>query len=411
MQYFQGAVKFSVEQRINIKFRPELQFSLVKDAEEKVYTLYDPYNYRYFQFKEYEYGISQLLDGVNSAEDVCAKFDEQFDAILPKETLELFIRKLYDLGLIEGAPVPPKKDQYSGWLFKKFKLFNPDKLFNFLIDYVRVLFSPLAVKVFIVVLIIAGYVLLKRWNELNTYGIPGTSPDQWFGYIVIGIIVILIVSTHEFAHGLSLKYFGGRVPEIGFMLLLFMPAFYCDVSDAWRFPKKQRLFVTFAGGFYEVVLGAFALIVWSFAEPHLWLADIAYLIIVSSIFTIGINFNPLIRLDGYYLLSDFLEMPNLRSESVGYIVSSVAKMFVKLPEKRHSTKEKIVFICYGVLSTIFIIFMIYILYSLLAGWLIDNLRLTGVIISIVILISFLFSYMKGIIKGARQLNKVRKQKN
>ena len=207
-----------------LKLRDELTFSLVKEEPEKIYTLYDPYNDRYFQFKEYEYVIAGLMDGQTSSRVICQKFEEQFDAELPLETLEVFARKLFALGLIEGAPIPPKIDKYSGVLFKKFKLFNPDKLFDAIIDYVRFLFHPLTVKIFVVVLFIAGYLLLKRWNEVAAYGMPGTNAGDWSGLGLIVLIIIAIISTHEFAHGLSLKNYGGKVPEMGFMLMIFIPA-------------------------------------------------------------------------------------------------------------------------------------------------------------------------------------------
>jgi len=200
------------------------------------------------------------------------------------------------------------------------------------------------------------------------------------------------------------------VPEMGFMLMIFIPAFYCDVSDAWKLSKNKKLFVTFAGGFYELVVGAFAVIIWNFADPYLWLSDLAYLVMVSSVFTIGINFNPLLRLDGYYLLSDWLEMPNLRSESIKYFMRLVSAPFKKLPPANYTLKEKIIYPVYAVLSTLFIMFMISIIYSLVSGWLIDTFRLPGVLLSIFILIFFLSLILKGIIKPGTNTNKTESQK-
>lgn len=384
----------------NPKFRPDLQFSLVKDSNEKVYTLYDPYNDRYFQFKEYEYAISSLLDGVNTGKEISEKFEQQFDAVLPLETLQAFVMKLHSMGLLVGAPIPPKVDKYSGILFKKFKLFNPDPIFDKLIKYVGFLFTPLAVKIFAVIILFAGYLLLKRWSEFFSYGMPSFGHSDWTGVAVGAVLIIIIISTHEFAHGLSLKYFGGKVPEIGFMFLILLPACYCDVTDAWKLTKNKKLFVTFAGGFYEVLVGAIAMIIWSYAEPHLWLSDIAYLVVMGSVFTIGFNFNPLIRLDGYYILSDFLEIPNLRSESVQYLMTMFASKKSGAQRRKYTLREKIIFVLYGILSTLFIVFMVAVIYSLLANWLIDTLRLSGVLVSIFILMFLLYMILKGIIKGA-----------
>lgn len=394
----------------NPKFRPDLQFTLVKDSNEKVYTLFDPYNDRYFQFKEHEYVISNLLDGVNTGKDVSAKFEQQFDAILPLETLQSFVMKLHSMGLLVGAPIPPKVDKYSGLLFKKFKLLNPDKLFDFLIQYVSFLFNPKAVKFFIVIILFAGYLLLKRWPEFSSYGMPTIGNSEWISLVTGITIIILIISTHEFAHGLSLKYFGGKIPEIGFMFMIFLPACYCDVTDAWKLSKNKKLFVTFAGGFYEILVGSIAMIVWYYSEPHLWLSDLAYLVVIGSVFTIGFNFNPLIRLDGYYILSDFLEIPNLRTESVQYLMSIFATKKKGVDYRKYTLREKIIFILYGILSTLFIVFMIAVIYSLLANWLIDTLRLSGVLVSIFILLFALYTILKGTIKAAFKGKKPQDQK-
>jgi putative peptide zinc metalloprotease protein len=390
--------------------RQDLQITLVKDGAEKIYTVVDPTNDRYFQFKEYEYIISQLFDGNRTGPEIIQYFEEHHDAVLPAETLETFARKLFSMGLIEGAPIPPKKDKYSGLLFKKFKLINPDPLFNKIIPYVGFLFHPISIKIFAVIILIAGYLLVKRWDEVAIYGMPHMGSSGWMSGLIVALIIVLIISSHEFAHGLSLKYYGGKVPEMGFMLLLFLPAFYCDVSDAWKLPKKRKLFVTFAGGYYEILVGAVGVIVWTFAEPHLWLANLAYLIMISSIFTLGFNFNPLIRLDGYYLLSDFLEMPNLRSESVEYVMRLFKGKSDKLPPRKYTTREKIIYFLYGILSTLFIIFMLSLIFTLVAGWLVENLRLQGVLISIFILIFLLFSLLKGIIKSNMPANASEEQK-
>ena len=391
------------------KLREDLEFILVKDSEEKVYTVFDPFNNRYFQFKEYEYVISQLLNGKNMPEEVCRLFEEEFDAILPRETLEVFVSKLGDLGLIEGVDIPDKVDKYKGALFHKFKLFNPDKLFDAIIPYIRPIFNPVAIYIFWGLIIFAGYLLLKHWEEFSNYGMPHFGYAEWFSYVLSAIIIIAIISTHEFAHGLSLKNYGGKVPEIGFMLMIFMPAFYCDVSDAWKLPKKQKIFVTFAGGFYEIVVGAIAVIIWCIAEPHLWLADIAYLVMVGSVFTIGFNFNPLIPLDGYYLLSDFLEMPNLRTESIQFIMRSTLGRKVAGAQKKYSTKEKLIFTFFGIGSMLFMLFMLGLIYTLVAGWLADTMQLTGILIAIGILIFFLYIILKGIIKAVLQVQKAKNQ--
>src|SRR5439155_25699569 len=109
----------------------------------------------------------------------------------------------------------------------------------------------------------------------------GTATANWHGFILdfsrlyrfstvwlVLAVSFLVVSAHEFAHGLTCKHFGGSVRELGFMLLFFQPAFYCNVSDAWLFPPKaQRLWVTFAGAYFEMFLWALATFIWRVTDP------------------------------------------------------------------------------------------------------------------------------------------------
>ncbi|HEX6960957.1 MAG TPA: HlyD family efflux transporter periplasmic adaptor subunit, partial [Lacipirellula sp.] len=117
---------------------------------------------------------------------------------------------------------------------------------------------------------------------------------------------------HELGHAIACRHFGARPQEMGVLLLAGAPTLYCDVSDAWRLPSKwQRMAVSSAGMMVELVLAAAAVIVWRYSEPGLVSAICLSLIVVCSVGTLAINANPLLRYDGYYLLADWLEVPNL----------------------------------------------------------------------------------------------------
>src|SRR5207247_10940684 len=132
--------------------------------------------------------------------------------------------------------------------------------------------------------------------------------------------MLLVIVAHEFAHGLTCKFYGGSVREIGFLLLFFQPAFYCNVSDAWLFPEKyKRLWVTFAGAYFEIFLWAMATLVWRVTDTHTIVNYLALVVMATSAIKTLFNLNPLIKLDGYYLLSDWLEVPNLRAKAFRYV--------------------------------------------------------------------------------------------
>ena len=119
-----------------------------------------------------------------------------------------------------------------------------------------------------------------------------------------------IIVIHELGHGLTCKYFGGKVHEIGAMLFYFQLAFFCNVNDAWTFPERRaRLWVTAAGAWIQLVVASIAAMVWWAATPGSLLAYAAFAgVFTGGIATVLMNANPLIPLDGYYALSDYLEV-------------------------------------------------------------------------------------------------------
>jgi putative peptide zinc metalloprotease protein len=137
---------------------------------------------------------------------------------------------------------------------------------------------------------------------------------MWLAAIV-GVKVL-----HELGHAMACRSFGARPQEMGVLLLAGAPSLYCDVTDAWRLPSKwQRMAVSSAGMFVELVIAAGAVVVWRYAEPGALSTVCLSLIVVCSIGTLLINANPLLRYDGYYLLSDWLEVPNLAQRGRGLL--------------------------------------------------------------------------------------------
>src|SRR5206468_3627959 len=186
-----------------------------------------------------------------------------------------------------------------------------------LVVRLRWLFTPQFLIASAVTILFAGGVTISNWSEI-TGGFMRLFRVE--GFLLVYLTTLAVVTCHEFAHGLTCKRFGGKVHEIGFMLIYFQPAFYCNVSDAWLFPEKsRRLWVTFAGAYFEMFLWALATLVWRLTEPDNLINYLASGIILTSAIKSLFNLNPLIKLDGYYLLSDWLEVPNLRQKAMGYL--------------------------------------------------------------------------------------------
>jgi putative peptide zinc metalloprotease protein len=197
------------------------------------------------------------------------------------------------------------------------------------------------------------------------------------------VTVLAVTTAHEFAHGLTCKYFGGEVREIGFLLLYFQPAFYCNISDAWLFPKKsQRLWVTFAGAYLEIFVWSLATLIWRVTEPDTWINFMALIVMATSGVKTFFNMNPLIKLDGYYLLSDYLDVPNLRQRSMGYLKSLMKRLWRwSIADGPKATpRERRIYVAYGVLAMIYSTWILSLVATEFGGYLVEQYQGAGFVV-------------------------------
>jgi multidrug resistance efflux pump len=314
-----------------IKLRNDLIVSRQNGTDGTVFVIKDPVTERFFRFKETEHFIAQQFDGATSPDTVRARVKAELGMALSPENLDQFINRLRRIGLLTegegGQPVQPaRRRRVAGDIFYlRFKLFDPDRLFNWLLPKVRLLFTPQFLVVSAALVVCAAGVSVVHWSEI-VHQVRGLFRIE--SLALFWLVCLVVVGAHEFAHGLTCKYFGGRVWEIGFMLIYFQPAFYCNVSDAWLFPEKsKRLWVTFAGAYFEIFLWALATLVWRLTDPSSTLNHFVLVVTASSAITSFFNMNPLIKLDGYYLLSDWLGVPNLRKRAFGYLGARIKRLW------------------------------------------------------------------------------------
>ena len=140
----------------------------------------------------------------------------------------------------------------------------------------------------------------------------------------MGLVKIL----HEVGHAVCCKAVGGEVREAGALFLVFSPALYCDVSDSWSLPSKwQRIAIAAAGIYVDLLVAAAATFVWWGTDPVSFAHNLCLgLMVVCAAGTLAWNANPLLRFDGYYVLSDWLEVPNLAEESIRHLRAAAARL-------------------------------------------------------------------------------------
>ena len=234
------------------------------------FVVKDPATGRFFRFKEIEGFIIGQLDGATSLNVVQSRVENSFGATLSLQNLEQFVEKLSRLGLLQAKEVeeisPQKRGRVRGNLFYlRFKFFDPDSLLDRLIRCTGFFFTPAFVVFSALLTVFALGLTVANWDDLIR---EIQIQFRFQSFVVAWFTIMGVIALHEFAHGLTCKRFGGKVHEIGFLLIYFQPAFFCNVSDAWLFREKsRRLWVTFAGAYFEIFLWATATVIWRVSLP------------------------------------------------------------------------------------------------------------------------------------------------
>ncbi|HEY4235609.1 MAG TPA: site-2 protease family protein, partial [Lacipirellulaceae bacterium] len=198
----------------------------------------------------------------------------------------------------------------------QFRGVNPDRFLTAVHERCRWLFSKAALAVAVVIVLYAASLVVGHFDEFRAR-LPELSAfvdmRNWL-WLIAAIAGVKIL--HELGHALACKHFGGEVHELGVMLLAFMPCLYCDVTDSWRLASKwQRIIVSAAGMLVELVIASVATIIWWHAAGSLLALVALDVMVIATVHTLAVNGNPLLRYDGYYILSDLLESPNLWQRS------------------------------------------------------------------------------------------------
>lgn len=388
------------------KLRSDLIISRQIISDQPVYVVKEPVSERFFRFREIEGYILNHLDGKMDVGELRKKVEAEFNAALPRSTLDGFIAKLAKLNLLAAtaevtAPaVQPRMGKVRGDVFYlRFKAFNPDALLSRLVRRLRFLFTPSFVVLSSLTILGAASLTAFNWEQIRL-DLPRLYNAS--SLLLAYVVMLLVITAHEFAHGLTCKYYGGGVREMGFMLIYFQPAFYCNVSDAWLFPKKShRLWVTFAGAFFEIFIWAIATIVWRITDPYTVLNYMALVVMATSGIRTLFNLNPLVKLDGYYLLGDLVGVQNLRHRAFAYLGNGIRRVIglQRIQSGTATPREKRVFLIYGILAASYSIWLFVLVATALGGFLTRKYRGWGFVLFTLLLVSIFRSPLKKLLKA------------
>ena len=230
-------------------------------------------------------------------------------------------------------------------------LFNPSRLLNRIVPWMHWAFGRPAVVVWCIVCLIGIVVAAGHRGELVESSSVLLDRDNWLRLAVVWLILKIL---HETAHAVTCMHFGGTVPSAGVLLVVFTPLPFVDVTASWRFPSKwQRIATAAAGVYLELFVAALAVIFWSWSGDSVVRHACLNVAATASVGSLLINGNPLMRFDGYYILSDWLELPNLSASGQKFIAGLFQRMLgVEVPPDGRSLRTRRIVAVYAIASLV-----------------------------------------------------------
>ncbi len=332
MVHSEPTLASSTRRPLRLALRQDLQVQVQNYLGRQYWIIKDPISLKYFRFEEEEYRLLSWLDGATSLEQLKRRFEAQFaPQKISVSEIHQFMGRMYRVSLLvsdswgqgqqlyERFQETQRRNRRAAWsnfMAIRFRGIDPDRFLGGVNRWLGWVFSGPAVLAG-VALMLAAAMLLGVQFDIVQHRLPRF--QQFFGagnWFWLAVTLSLTKVLHEMGHGLACRRLGGRCHEAGVMLLLFMPCLYCNVTDSWMIPSKwKRAAIGAAGMYVELLLAAICTFLWWFSVPGFFNGLCLNVMFVWSISTLLFNANPLMRYDGYYILSDLVEIPNLRQKA------------------------------------------------------------------------------------------------
>ena len=408
---------------VRLRVRPDLQIFEQKYEGKTYHVVKDPVCLRYYRFNQQEYFVFQLFDGDHTLEQVRDRFEDEFKPHrLEYHDLEGFARQLVTAGLVQHEQQGAGKHLFerrakqrrlkrltalTNILYWKIPVFDPDRILTWMYQYLSWIFTgwffALSVGLMLSALIHVTLHFDTFYSKLPAYQEFFSWNSVLYMWISLGVVKII----HEFGHGLSCKAFGGESHEMGVLLMCLSPALYCNVTDAWTLADKwKRIIISFAGIYVELIIAAIATFVWWYTPAYPVVNNIALCVMVHcSVSTVVFNANPLMRFDGYYILADWLEIPNLREKSNRFLNNLfLAKCLgVEVPPEAYMTPwRKWLFVIYAIASWVYRWVVLFGILWFLADFLGPKLKILSQMLALASLGSLFIWPAYKVIKNIRQ---------
>jgi putative peptide zinc metalloprotease protein len=348
-----------------------------------VVRIYVPSVAGMYTFEKSEWALTQLFDGRRSYEEIAKLYSQQNGIQYDAETVRDFAAslessefwyktpqekniQLLQLNREERKKKLQAKSIWTDLSDVDFPAFNPDRFVTWVHSKTKFIYTPWFTVISLMGVLFTAGITIAHWQEIqrDTIDFYTFSKRTWMDVACLYTLGMFVVGVHEFAHAHACKHYGGRVPAMGFALVYLLPAFYTDTTEGFvHGTQSQRLIISFAGVWSEMLLCAIATPIWWGTPPETLVHRGAHFIMMmTGMMCLILNWNPLIKLDGYYMLADLVGITNLKEDSTAYASAWVKKHVWRLPvEVPYIPKQRrLGFVTYALISGVYSYFILYI---------------------------------------------------
>ncbi len=359
-----------------VRLRPDLQIAPIHRGIDCKYIVKDPVNLKYFEFDEHEFALLERLDGHTGWDELRRWFNRRFPPLkLTHRALQSMIWRLYQQGLLstggagqgwrlaeralEASQQERRRIFSQPWVIR-LPGFDPGPVVDTAAALFGWIFSPWFVGLAIPCLLLIIGLAASQQEALFAMGPTVAEFLSGKNLALLALVIVVIKVCHELGHAVAARRFGCDCHEMGVLLLAGFPSMYCDVSDAWMLPRRrQRIAVSLAGIWVELLIAAAAFLVWYASVPGFVHACSFNIMAACSLGTVFFNANPLVRYDGYYVLMDLTNVSNLGQSANTALARQFHRWVLGSREELPLDEREVPAWClaYGVASALYRVFL------------------------------------------------------
>lgn len=337
-----------------------------------------------YRFPPATWALIQLFDGIRSIEEIAQLYSQKKGAEYGVEDVRELAGSLETAGFWYKTPqekniqlmqqgseerkklLRSRKSRFGDLSEITFPAFNPDKLVTWVYSKTSFIYTPWFTVVTLIAFAMTAAISITHWSEIgnDTIEFFTFTHKSWGDLGVFYFLALVTLGWHEFAHAHTCKHYGGRVPAMGFLLIYLTPAVYTDTTEGFvKGSRYQRFLIAMAGAWSELLLCAVATPIWWATSPGTNLHNAAYqLMLMTGIVGVLLNWNPLIKLDGYHMLGELVAVADLKEESTAYVSAWVKRHVWGLPvEVPYVPKSRrLGFVSYALLSGLYSYLVLYV---------------------------------------------------